>query len=153
MGEYPYGHITIKSVEWLRPILKPGGLAEIVKKVETVLQSIEFDAIAFTGLSGAVLSSIIAMRMNKLLYCVRKEHESRHSGQVVEGPSTGLRYVIIDDLICTGTTIRRIIKLVSEHTIDTAQLVAIYLYRDEKLITHSDLKIYTTPNTQVALML
>lgn len=145
MNEETFGHITIKSADWLRPILKPGGLAEIVNKVETVLQPIEFDAIAFTGLSGAVLSSVIAMRMNKLLYCVRKENESRHSGQVVEGPSTGLRYVIIDDLVCSGATLRRITTQVSEHTGDTAKLVAIYLYRHEELATSEpELKRYVS---------
>lgn len=136
--------VKIRSAHWLHPILSPGGLSSEVYKAADKLSVLNFDAIAFTGLSGAVLASAVAMRMNKLLYCVRKSGENRHSDYDVEGPLGALRYVIIDDLIQTGGTIRRIISQVRNHD-NKAKLVGIWLYRDSNLITSpTDLKHYAT---------
>lgn len=137
-------HIRIKSATWLQPILRPGGLeAEAVKAADRV-GPIEYEAIAFTGLSGAVLSSALAMKFNKLLYCVRKSGENRHSDYEVEGPSNGLRYIIVDDLINSGDTVRRINAKVAEHTSKQAVCVGIYLYREDRIIVNQkDLDYWT----------
>lgn len=139
-------HIKIKSATWLHPILRPGGLkAEVDMAVEILNQCPDFDAIAFTGLSGAVLASAVALRLNKLMYCVRKPGENRHSDYEVEGPLGSLRYVIIDDLIQTGGTIRRIIAQVRHHSNGEAELVGIWLYREQRLIISSnDLEHYAS---------
>lgn len=137
--------IVIQSASWLKPILRPGGLkAEVDKAVEILNQCPDFDAIAFTGLSGAVLASAVALRMDKLMYCVRKSGENRHSDYEVEGPLGKLRYVIIDDLIMSGATVRRIINQVRLHSDSMAKLVGIWLYRDGRLITSSNDLIHYT---------
>lgn len=128
-------HIEIRSASWLHSILRPGGLSSEVDKAADGLSALNFDAIAFTGLSGALLASAVALRMKKLLYCVRKYGENRHSTHEVEGPIGILRYIIIDDFIQTGATIRRIISQVRQHSDNQARLVGIWLYRDENLIT------------------
>lgn len=137
-------NIEIKSATWLNPVLRPGGLKLEVQSAARALKKIEFDAIAFTGLSGAVLASAVALKLNKLLYCVRKQGENRHSDYDVEGPLGALRYIIIDDLIQTGGTLRRIIKQVRKHSADCpATLVGIWLYREPKLIMSlADLEHY-----------
>lgn len=137
------GYVEIRSASWLQPILQRGGLTAEVDKAADALGSLRFDAIAFTGLSGALLGSAVAMRLEKLLYCVRKVGENRHSDHEVEGPLGEFRYVIIDDLIHTGGTLRRIIRQVRQHSDNQAKLVGIWLYRDNKLITsENDLKHY-----------
>lgn len=136
--------IVIRSATWLHPILRSGGLKAEVKRAVDTIKIIKFDAIAFTGLSGAVLASAVALRMNKLMYCVRKSGESRHSDNEVEGPLGCLRYVIIDDMIMTGTTVRRIINQVRLHSDSMAKLVGIWLYRDQRLITSTNDLIHYT---------
>lgn len=136
-------HVEIRSASWLHPILCPGGLKLEVASAARALKKIEFDAIAFTGLSGAVLASAVALKMDKLLYCVRKVGENRHSDYDVEGPLGKLRYIIIDDLIQSGATLRRIISQVRKHSDNQAVLAGIWLYRNSDLITSpNDLEHY-----------
>lgn len=72
----------------------------------------EFDAIAFRGMSGAVAAPTIALALHKNLILVRKDEEKTHSTYVVEGCNSTLRYVIIDDFMVTGDTVRAIRKQV-----------------------------------------
>ena len=79
-----------------------------------------FDAIAFRGLSGAVVAPIIAYEMDKKLIPVRKPKtdEDNHSGATVEAPPFGegerKRILIIDDFIASGKTVATIVKLISD---------------------------------------
>jgi adenine/guanine phosphoribosyltransferase-like PRPP-binding protein len=72
-----------------------------------------FDTIAVRGASGLILGSIIAHRLNKQLAFCRKVGENSHSSCLVEGPREPT-FVIIDDMICSGTTIRVIARQVKE---------------------------------------
>lgn len=64
---------------------------------------IEFDFIAFRGSSGALIGAPISLALKKRLVNIRKEDAPAHSGTVT-GLATG-RYIIVDDFICTGSTI------------------------------------------------
>lgn len=75
-----------------------------------VLKHFEFDALAFRGMSGALIAPAIAMRLNKSLILVRKDEDNTHSNQSVEGDRTARTYIIIDDFQATGDTARKIIK-------------------------------------------
>lgn len=137
------GHIKLRCATWIKPLVDPVKRRDAVIRTRTRLCDLPpFDAIAFTGLSGSVIAGAVALAMDKYLYCVRKNGESRHSEYQVEGPSTGLRYAIIDDFISTGATIERIIEMVSAHTNGTAVCVGAYLWRDDELKT--DLLRYTS---------
>lgn len=138
-------NIDLRCATWIIPLVDPARRRKAV--TETIRRIIElgnFDAIAFTGLSGSVVAGAVALTMDKYLYCVRKSEENRHSEYQVEGPATGLRYVIIDDFISSGSTICRIRELVSAHTDNTAVLVGVYLWRDDRLIVGNptDKEIY-----------
>lgn len=78
------------------------------------LSQFEFDAIAFRGMSGALVAPIIARELGKTLICVRKPDEKCHSSRLVEGDSGARSYVIIDDFIDYGTTVRKIFTAVGE---------------------------------------
>jgi|SRR5579871_2781727 len=70
-----------------------------------------FDAIAFRGMSGALLAPPLAMKLGKSLLMVRKTLEGNH-GDVgyVEGDKHARAYVIVDDFRSSGATCREIIE-------------------------------------------
>jgi len=136
-------HVDLKCAKWIAPLIEPAQRRKAVELIRRrILDLPPFEAIAFTGLSGSVLAGAVALEMDKYLYCVRKSNESRHSEYQVEGPSTGLRYIILDDFICTGSTVDRIIELVNAHTEGKAECVGAYLWRDDEMKT--DLLWYTS---------
>jgi len=69
--------------------------------------NVEFDTIAFCGMSGAMFAPILAYLMDKDVLCVRKD-EKCNSFNVVEGHKSAERVLIVDDFRSTGRTIRRI---------------------------------------------
>lgn len=77
------------------------------------LKTIEFDAIAFSGMSGALSAIPIAYKLNKPLILVRKKSDTpktRHSNCEVEGCNNARTYIIIDDFISSGATVKYILK-------------------------------------------
>lgn len=127
-------HVELKCAKWITPLVDPALRRKAVADTcRRVLDLPAFDAIAFTGLSGSVVAGAVALTMDKYLYCVRKKNESKHSDHEVEGPSTGLRYIIIDDFISSGATVQRIMEMVRIHTDGAAVCVGAYLWRDDYL--------------------
>jgi adenine/guanine phosphoribosyltransferase-like PRPP-binding protein len=96
------------------------------------LQEVDFDAIAVTGFSGISMGAILADRLGKALLFVRKgrDAEEAHSCHDVEGPLDWApklaRYVVVDDFICSGDTVRRVRKLIGGR----AEFAGVYFWRD-----------------------
>ena len=67
-----------------------------------------FDAIAFSGESGGAIAYPLSYLTELYLICVRKEGTNTH-GQALEAGYWQKGYVIVDDQISTGATMRRII--------------------------------------------
>ena len=91
------------------------------------------NAIAFSGNSGAGIAFPVSYKTGLPLICIRKSNEACH-GQLIEAsPLLGkwdhLNYIIIDDLICSGSTIRRIVTAIKEYFFD-ATLTSIVLYEE-----------------------
>ena len=80
--------------------------------VET-LKGRKFDTIAFRGLSGALIAPIVAHILSKEIIVVRKK-QTDHSNHRVEGHLAAKRYVILDDFISGGETVREIILRVNK---------------------------------------
>lgn len=92
--------------------------------------NIKYDAIACCGTSGLMVVPQIAELLNKNIIIVRKEGDGGYSDFIVEGTNTN-RYVIIDDLVCSGGTVRHIIDSINEDGY-MAECVGVYSYmRDE----------------------
>jgi len=100
-----------------------------IEKAISVLQDIDFEVIAVRGVSGLMVGSVLAHQMGKELAIVRKPSEGCHSGHEIEGFVGSYKYIIVDDLIATGETIRKIVSGVQEIS-PRAKCVGIYLYRD-----------------------
>jgi adenine/guanine phosphoribosyltransferase-like PRPP-binding protein len=86
-----------------------------------------FRNIAFRGISGALVAPALAVLLEKNLLVVRKPNESAHTRSLVEGNKSHAPYIIVDDFISSGDTIRHIVEAVKAFD-DSAKLVAIVCY-------------------------
>lgn len=71
-----------------------------------------FDAIACTGTSGLMIVPQVAELLDKHI-CIVRNTEDCYSEFPVEGVCPH-RYIIVDDLICSGNTVKRIIKAMKD---------------------------------------
>ena len=88
-----------------------------------------FDSIACCGVSGLMVVPQIAELLNKHILIVRKD-EKRYSEFRTEGVAP-FRYVVIDDLICSGTTIKNITNNIKEEY-PRAKCIGVYCYLPEE---------------------
>ena len=89
-----------------------------------------FDSIACCGISGLLVAPIVAEKIKKNLIIVRKKNDTRYSPFQYEGV-VPKRYIIIDDLICSGKTVNHIIETIQEDC-PNAKCVGIYCFMKDK---------------------
>jgi orotate phosphoribosyltransferase len=103
--------------------------AKIIRNASEKLWDVEYDTLIGTGLSGALILPQLASALGRKFAVVRKADQS-HSDVRVEG-NIGDRWVFLDDLICSGDTLRRVhseIAAISRHYSHTTEFVGAYLY-------------------------
>lgn len=102
------------------------------KIVQMIRRSgVQFDTIVFRGMSGCLIGPSVADILNKPFLMVRKENDGSHSSHDCEGHADINKFIIIDDLICSGATIDSINRTFASEMPDKAQsanCVAIFLY-------------------------
>lgn len=101
-----------------------------------ILNFPEFDAIAFRGLSGALVTIPLAHILKKDIIVVRKpkDDEPHHSWRMVEGlEPSGKRIIIVDDFVSTGRTIKAILEEIKKISSpgNPCKFVGILLYNQE----------------------
>ena len=115
------------------------------RAIKTIRKSkLEFDAIAFSGMSGAMFAPILAHILKKEIIMVRKRAdmpERGHSSFGVEGYAAAKRYVIVDDLVSTGTTARYIHGHISQDFAPDAACVGVYCYLTDEFKKADDYRI------------
>lgn len=114
---------------------------KIIIKTVCDLRKIQntFDSIACCGVSGLMVVPQIAELLNKNITVVRKPDEKRYSEFYIEGVSP-YRYVIVDDLICSGDTLKWIRQAIYEDN-PKASCVGLYCYLpDECAYTEKTVK-------------
>ena len=125
---------------YLETVATVKALRKTIVTAAKTLKNYEFDTIAFRGMSGALPAIPLALRLKKEFIFVRKDFEvgtGSHSYRQVEGHKTVERYVIIDDLICSGKTLKEIVKHI--HTFaPKAKCIGVFL-TDSSM---SDLKAF-----------
>lgn len=124
-------HIGWSHSDYLHNVMRPEKLKATADKCTAVLAKYEYDAIAFRGMSGALIAPVLSFLTGKPLLMVRKPKsvEDGHSFYRVEGYSAAKHYVIVDDLISSGDTIRQIKSLVRSN-FPEAECIGILLYND-----------------------
>lgn len=101
----------------------------------------QFDSIACCGVSGLMVVPQIAELLDKHIVIIRKQGERCYSDFPMEGV-TPFRYVIIDDLVCSGSTIKHIKNTIYEDC-PKAACVGVYCYiPDECAYTESTSKMF-----------
>lgn len=123
--------------DYLHDALDPSKLADIVHEATKFLsrRRDRFDGIVVRGVSGMLVGTIVAYKMKVPLLIVRKKDGS-HSKMSIEGSDRISRYVIIDDFIDSGATMRKIIKEVGRF--NKAALSGIVLYSSTPDMVHDD---------------
>lgn len=97
----------------------------------------EFDSIACCGSSGLMVVPQVAELLNKNIVLVRKEQEKRYSNFAIEGIAP-FRYIILDDLICSGDTIRHIQRTIKdEHP--RSKCIGLYFYLPKECAYSDDI--------------
>ena len=96
--------------------LIPAACREL-KRMEAA--GLRIDAIAFRGMSGCLFGAPLAARMRKPMIMVRKKcvdcgREQSHTSQTVEGDRNATTYVIVDDFVASGNTVRTIQAAITE---------------------------------------
>ena len=115
------------------------------RAIKTIRKSkLEFDAIAFSGMSGAMFAPILAHILKKEIIMVRKRAdmpERGHSSFGVEGYAAAKRYVIVDDLVSTGATARYIHGHIRQDFAPDAACVGVYCYLTDEFKKANDYRI------------
>ena len=88
-----------------------------------------FDSIVCCGTSGLLVAPQIAEILDKHIVVVRKDQKC-YSDFFVEGVAPN-RYIIVDDFICTGNTIRYIMDSISEDS-PSSRCYGVYCYMGEE---------------------
>lgn len=92
---------------YLWNFMQPALLRTLIDQAAEAIRGYDYDAVAFTGMSGALIGPGIAMRSGKTFIMVRKEGQSEHTSRLVEGDMAARRYIIVDDFIASGGTYAR----------------------------------------------
>jgi hypoxanthine phosphoribosyltransferase len=98
-----------KGCDYEAALREPGKVKRIVEIIVPRLKRRrhDFDGFVVSGYSMSLISSILAYKMNMPVAVVKKQNEKRHSGFTAEG-LCNKRWLIVDDLICSGDTIRHV---------------------------------------------
>lgn len=114
-------------------------LVELIKST-----NVQFDTIVFRGNSGTLIAPVIASRLGKEILMVRKPNDKSHSFSLLEGNCDIKKYIIIDDFMDTGETIREILSAV-KNGISNAQCVHFFGYMGTRWISNKLFK-YSIPS-------
>lgn len=131
----------MKRYDSYLPLHGPRHLKRTIKSLCRLIQQkkIQFDAIAFRGYSGSLLAVPVALQMDKHLVIVRKPREMSH-GDPVEG-KVHRRYIIVDDHISSGNTVKSIVRTIDKWSKRYSKCVGIVLARQYSSICTADWNI------------
>jgi adenine/guanine phosphoribosyltransferase-like PRPP-binding protein len=96
----------------------------------------QFDSIACCGISGLMVVPQIAELLDKHIVVIRKKNDKCYSEFPMEGV-VPFRYIIVDDLVCSGSTIKYIKNTIYEDC-PKAYCVGVYCYMPEECAYTSD---------------
>ena len=100
---------------------------------ERLRRKVKFDVIAFTGSSGACIAFTLAYETEIPLLYVRKPGEKSHGSRIESNAGkTVKKYLIVDDFIDSGDTIRNIVKRIdracSMREVNAPKPVGVFLF-------------------------
>lgn len=123
----------------------PIKFANFVEKIRQALVAFNlktpFTHIAVSGVSGIAVGAVVCLVTKKNLIIVRKpieysddiewEEGRTHSSLRVEGiPIEPFNYIVLDDLVCSGRTVRRITESIIQENPESKR-VGIFTYESD----------------------
>lgn len=103
----------------------------IVEKSIEILSAIDFDTIVCTGVSGVVIAPILAYKLHKNLFIIRKGENTNASDNSSAGV-LGESWLFVDELIDSGKTYNRvrneIISICEKNKDHPTKFVGVFLY-------------------------
>lgn len=103
---------------------------KIIMKAVSDLRNYDFDTIVCCGTSGLLVAPQISEILDKHIVVIRKPSEKRYSDFDIEGV-TPYRYIIVDDLVCSGWTVKLIKNTLYEES-PRSLCVGAYFYLPEE---------------------
>lgn len=101
----------------------------------------KFDSVVATGLSGVIIGAQVAEKLKKNFVVVRKPSEKSH-GDTIEAVGDIGRYIIFDDFIATGATIKRVKKVLDASRIfNNSVCVGVYLWSDDSFCARASVNV------------
>jgi adenine/guanine phosphoribosyltransferase-like PRPP-binding protein len=106
---------------------------EAINKSVSVLKSsgLSFDSIVCCGLSGSLVGPEVARKLKKNLILVRKKEPSHGSTIEYDWEVKVKKYVILDDLVESGKTVKYLQKVMKQFPESSCQGVFFYKQRDD----------------------
>ncbi|MGC9180175.1 MAG: orotate phosphoribosyltransferase [Vulcanisaeta sp.] len=112
-------------------ITYPGIYKRLVKLMAESLSAFNIDVVAGIETASIPWASMIAYELNKGIVYVRKEVKEHGTAKLIEGDlKTGMRVAVIDDVITTGNSIIRAIRIVGDHGGDVV-VAAAFIDREQ----------------------
>ncbi|WP_243671605.1 orotate phosphoribosyltransferase [Vulcanisaeta sp. JCM 16161] len=109
-------------------ITHPDIYRQLVKSMAGLLSSFNIDVVAGIETAGIPWASMVAYELGKGMIYVRKEAKEHGTARLIEGDlRQGMRVAVIDDVVTTGGSIIRAIRLLGA-------TVAMWLWRQPSLI-------------------
>lgn len=124
--------LSHRACPWYREVITHPDLKRSVQNAVEALRGVDFDAIVFTGVSGALFGPVLAYQLGKEIVVVRKPGHNR--GYICEGFKDAERYIFVDDMIDTGKTIVRVIKEMRGFALH-GEIIGAYLYHDDGFVS------------------
>jgi adenine/guanine phosphoribosyltransferase-like PRPP-binding protein len=113
------------------------------KKLRAIQKTHPFDAIAFTGTSGAGIAFPLSLLLKLPLIHVRKKNVKSHYSDTIEGTISSKRYLIVDDFIASGATVNRIISTIKkDKNLKKAKAVGIFLYDSTRSTQYKRMPVF-----------
>jgi adenine/guanine phosphoribosyltransferase-like PRPP-binding protein len=116
-------------------------LPKVVQRLKKIRKTHPFDAIAFTGTSGMGYGFPLSFLLKIPVIHVRKKNKS-HCNYAIEGTLSSKRYLIVDDFIETGATVKRIKKVIKDYSPKSIP-VGIFLYDGIRFEDCAGLPVFT----------
>lgn len=132
--------------DWLKPIHDPRELRRVINLVVAEIGKLDRrpQFLAVRGTSGTAIGGAVSLVSDLPLVVVRKEDDNSHAkhyGTVQGMRGTGGLYIIVDDLVDSGTTVREIVAAIKrdhEHNSDSytpTECIAVILYSADQIET------------------
>lgn len=124
------------TIEYLSSVYLTDNFSYTVDKATKIISKFRkrmpFEAIAFTGSSGAALAYPLSYKLKIPLIHIRKSIRDNHYGSKLEGLNDCASYIIVDDFINSGRTIKKIISEINKgNAYKKSECVGIYLFDDD----------------------